>query len=379
MEYRRLGRTEQKVSAIGLGCEHLDGKPFAQVEETIRAALEGGVNIMDVFMPGTEVRENIQKALGKQRGHVQIQGHIGSTNINQQYDISRDPAVIRRAFEELLRLFGYIDYGMLFFIDTPKDYADVFETDFINYARQLKDKGDIRYIGFSSHNPETAMRVIETGLVDMMMFSVNPAFDMLPSAAYVFDHIETGFGADLFRGMDPTRALLYKLCAKNDIGMTAMKTLGAGKLLSREHTPYAEPLTAAQCVHYALSRPAVASVLPGCQTADEMRDMLTYFSLSDKEKDFSRVISGVRNDFMGQCVYCGHCGPCPENIDIAAVNRYLDIALLNEQRIPPSIRAHYHHLQARGKDCTQCGQCETRCPFDVPVIEKMQQAECLIL
>lgn len=51
MEYRELGKTGERCSIIGLGCEHLDGKAFAQVQETIDAALENGVNILDVFRP----------------------------------------------------------------------------------------------------------------------------------------------------------------------------------------------------------------------------------------------------------------------------------------------------------------------------------------
>ena len=67
MRYREVGRTGKKASVIGLGCEHLDGKPYAQVKETIDAALAGGVNILDVFMPGREVRENIARALGERQ------------------------------------------------------------------------------------------------------------------------------------------------------------------------------------------------------------------------------------------------------------------------------------------------------------------------
>ena len=63
MEFREIGRTGEKGSIIGLGCEHLDGKPFEQVKETIDAAVENGINILDVFMPGRAVRENIAKSL----------------------------------------------------------------------------------------------------------------------------------------------------------------------------------------------------------------------------------------------------------------------------------------------------------------------------
>ena len=118
MEYRQIGKTGERGSIIGLGCENLDGKPYGQIKETVDTALEIGVNLFDVFMPGSEIREQIARALGGRRDQVLIQGHIGSTDLHQQYDISRDLPVVKRYFETLLRIFGYIDFGMMFFIDS---------------------------------------------------------------------------------------------------------------------------------------------------------------------------------------------------------------------------------------------------------------------
>ncbi|MCL2361018.1 MAG: aldo/keto reductase [Defluviitaleaceae bacterium] len=378
MKYRELGKTGKQVSIIGLGCEFLDSKPYTQVKETIDAALNYGVNIFDVFMPGTEVREFIGKALGNRRKDVMIQGHIGSTAANKQFDISRDIPTVKRYFEELLRIFGYIDFGMMFYIDSEQDYKDVFETPFATYVEQLKKNGDIHHIGFSSHNPETAMKAIQTGLPEMVMFSINPVFDMLPSETYVFDHYEKGFDPGLFRGLDPRRAELYKLCTQQDVGITVMKAFCGGKLLSPEHSPYGKTMTTSQCIQYALDRPAVGSVLPGCQTIAEVQNAMKYLGAADEEKDYMDILRGVRNDFKGNCVYCGHCQPCPANIDVASVMKYLDIARLDKENIPPSIISHYQSTTALSTPCTECGHCENRCPFGVTVIENMSEAASLL-
>jgi predicted aldo/keto reductase-like oxidoreductase len=134
-------------------------------------------------------------------------------------------------------------------------------------------------------------------------------------------------------------------------------------------------MTVAQCIHFSLSRPSVFSVLTGCQSAAEVCDAITYLDASDEEKDYTPFINDVQNDFKGHCVYCSHCLPCPAGIDIATVNKYLDIAKLDEQNVPPSIRAHYAALAHGGADCISCGHCESRCPFDVPIIENMMRAK----
>jgi predicted aldo/keto reductase-like oxidoreductase len=379
MDYREIGKTGRFGSVIGLGCENLDGTPYEQVDETIGEAIEQGINLFDVFMPGKEIRENIAKALGDKRKDVMIQGHIGSTDIGRQYDISRDLPVVKRYFEDLLRIFGgHIDFGMMFFIDSEKDYQGVFGTGFADYVQHLKQQGDIGHIGFSSHNPEMAMRVINTGLPEMLMFSINLAFDLYPAQRNVLDEMDKGLDGAQFRGIDPKRASLYTLCEQRGIGITVMKTLGAGKLISAEHTPFAKPMSVAQCIHYALTRPAVASTLIGCRSGAEVRDTVRYLGLKDEERDYTQVLGTLRDDFKGNCVYCSHCQPCPVEIDIATVNKYLDIARLDEENIPPSIRAHYAGLANRGDACIACGSCEERCPFGVPIIENMAAAARLL-
>jgi len=378
MQYRSIGKTGMSASIIGLGTEHLDNKPYSIVDEVIGASLEHGVSILDLFMPGTPVRENIGKALKGKREKVLIQGHIGSVDLKQQYDITRDVPTCKKYFEELLRCLDtdYIDFGMIFFIDNEKDFNEVFNTGYIDYVRHLKQSGTIRAIGASSHDPDTAMRLVETGEIELLMFSVNPAYDMLPASMYIVDSLMSDEKIDqsVFRGIDPKRARLYELCASREVSITTMKTLGAGKLLSADQTPFARPMTVAQCIHYALSRPAVVSTLLGCQSRAQVLDAIKYLEASEAERDYTGITETLRETFQGKCVYCNHCLPCPAEIDIAAVTKYLEIALLDEQNIPPGTKAHYNHLPHRASECLECGSCESRCPFNVTVIQNMKRA-----
>ncbi|MCL2000101.1 MAG: aldo/keto reductase [Planctomycetes bacterium] len=378
MQYRAIGKTGVSASIIGLGAEYLDEKPYDLVEETLHAAIDNGINIIDVFMPGEEVRKNIGKALAGRRDKVILQGHICSTDTNQQYDISRDLSTVKKYFENLLRFLDtdYIDFGMLFFIDSEHDYQGAFESPILEYALGLKEKGVIRHLGASSHVAATAKKVIETNLVDLLMFSINPAFDLVPPNAAV-QSTENGKDAPAPIGkyvMDPERAQLYHLCESRGVGITVMKTLASGKLLSPLHTPFARPLTVGQCIHYALTRPAVASSLVGCESREQVEETVGYLRLTDAERDYAPAIGSIKEDFKGKCVYCRHCLPCPSGIDIARVHRNLDAAVIDEKNIPPKIIRHYKALKHYGSDCVSCGSCETRCPFGVPVIRNMARA-----
>lgn len=377
MQYRQIGATGMAASIIGLGLEHLDRKPYAVVESTIHAALDHGITIMDAFMPGEEVRRNIGRALKGRRDNVLLQGHIGSVDINEQYDISRDLPTCKRYFEDLLRFLGtdYIDFGMLFFLDTEEAFTQVRENGILEYVQDLKQKGVVRAIGASSHNPAIARNVVETGVVDLLMFSINAAFDMTSAGVDVLDTLQDGFAGQRYEeGIDPARMDLYRLCERNGVGITVMKPLGAGKLLSAEHTPFVRPMSVGQCLHYALTRPGVVSALAGCQSPEQVAAAVAYLNMSDEERDYTHILRESRGNLRGSCVYCSHCQPCPVNIDIAAVNRYLDIALLDTENIPPSVRQHYGALERRGADCIACGSCEERCPFAVPIIENMERA-----
>lgn len=380
MEYRNIGNTEMSASVIGLGAEHLDGKPYAIVEETIHAALEHGINIMDVFMPGNEIRRNIGKALGKRRNDFIIQGHIGSVDLKQQYDISHDLSTCKRYFENLLNNLGtdYIDIGMLFFMDSDEAFQQVQSNGIIDYVLELKEKGIIRAIGTSSHNPTVARKVLETGVVDLMMFSINPAFDMTPAETDVLSTFEE-LSKQQYVTIDPIRAELYKYCEQQGIAITVMKTFGGGRLLSAEHSPFKRQMTVTQCIHYALTRPGVVSAMVGCQSAKQIEEAVSYLNATEEQRDYTDIISKYRGELNGKCVYCNHCQPCPVDIDIAVVNKYLDIAMLDTNNTPPSIIQHYKSLPTSGADCLACGSCEEKCPFSVPIIENMERAAELLV
>lgn len=376
MNYRRLGKTGLMVSEIGLGGEWLERHNTQECEAVIRRAEELGINILDCWMSEPNVRSNIGKALTGHREKWFIQGHIGSTWQNGQYVRTRDVEKCREAFEDLLTRFqtDYIDLGMIHFVDTEKDWEGAFHSPYIDYVKALKEKGTIRHIGMSTHNPAMVKKAVESGIVEMVLFSVNPAFDMHPAT----DDLDTYFDWENYQeelgGIDPQRAEVYRLCEKADVGITVMKPYAGGRLFDPKMSPFGVALTPVQCIHYCLTRPAVAAVMAGYDTPEQVAEAVAYETASEEEKNYARILAQApRHTFsQGECTYCGHCKPCPVEIDIAMVNKYYDLAVMQGE-VPATVKAHYLALDKTAGACIGCHSCESRCPFGVKIAERMRK------
>ena len=380
MKYRALGKTGIRVSEIGLGGEWLEKQDAASVKAVIDRCDEQGINILDCWMSEPEVRSNIGAAIAGRRGRWIIQGHLGSTWQNGQYVRTRDIERVREAFADLLTRFrtDYIDLGMLHFVDEAADLERVMNGDVLKFARALKSAGTIRHIGLSSHNPKVARLAAESGEIDVLLVSVNPAFDMLPASEDLMTLFSEAAYTDVsLGGISAERDALYRTCEREGVAITVMKGYGGGRLFAAETSPFGVALTPVQCLHYALTRPAVAAVMAGCRTPEHVDAAVAYETASDEQKDYASVLAGApRHAYTGQCTYCGHCAPCPAFIDVAMVNKLYDLATLGGD-VPATVRAHYEALSANAADCIGCGACEERCPFGVHVVERMEKTRAL--
>ena len=378
MKYRKLGITGLEVSEIGLGAEWLERHNEKEVKEIIDCCESYGINILDCWMSEPNVRTNIGKAIRGKRERWIIQGHIGSTWQNGQYVRTRDLAKVEEAFSDLLTRLGtdYIDLGMIHFVDEETEFHKIMEGEFLAYVKEKKKQGIIHHIGMSTHNPKVAKLAALSGVVEIILFSINPALDLLPASEDLKTYFADSYAEDL-NGIDPERAELYQVCEQRGIGITVMKGYAGGRLFSPQTSPFGVALTPVQCIHYALTRPGVASILAGYDSTEHVTQAVAYETATSKEKDYASVLAHApHHAYTGQCTYCGHCAPCPAGIDVAMVNKLYDLATMQEE-VPSTIKAHYESLSAGAKDCIACGGCEVRCPFDVPVVERMKRATVL--
>jgi len=377
MNKRRLGKTNLLVSEIGFGGEWLERHEEAHSIGLIRHAEELGINIIDCWMADPKSRDIIGRAIADSREKWIVQGHIGSTWQDGQYVRTRDMCFVQPAFEDLLARIGggYIDLGMIHYVDSQEDWDTCMGTEYIQYVRHLRAEGKIRHIGLSTHNPRIARLAAESGFIEMILFSINPAFDMKPAS----EDLETMFGGydAPLSGIDPERAALYRLCEEKDVGITVMKGFFGGALLDAGRSPFGAAFTPAQLIHYALTRPGVASILCGYDTVEQIDRAAAYETATADQRDYASVIaSAPLHAYKGVCTYCGHCKPCPMEIDIAMVNKFYDLAV-QQKDVPASLLSHYRALGPTAADCIGCQSCESRCPFEVRIAERMEKAAAL--
>ncbi len=375
MDYRILGRTGFKVSEIGMGCEGFLDKPYAEVEAFGDAMEAGGVNCIDLYTPNPEFRSNLGRALRGRREKFVLQAHLCTIWKDGQYKRTRNLAKVKAGFEDQLQRLetGYVEIGMIHYVDSMEDWYTVIKNGILDYVQELKNRGRIGSAGLSSHNPAVALAAVNTGLIDVLMFSVNPCYDLLPAS----EDVETLWDEETYKAplvnMDPQRQELYETCQRLGVAITVMKAFGGGDLLSN-NSPAGKALTLYQCLSYALTRPAVATVMPGARTLEELKTSIAYATASEEEKDYASALAALpKVSWKGHCMYCGHCAPCPAGIDVAAVTKFLNLAVA-QGAVPETVREHYAALLHLAGECIRCGACNKRCPFEVAAMSNMEKA-----
>ncbi len=377
MNYRNLGNTGLMVSEIGLGCEGFAENDCKNAKILLDAAEEYGINYFDLYTSNPAVRSSVGEALKGRRDKFLIQSHICSVWKDGQYKRSRDIDEVKEGFKEMLALLqtDYIDVGMIHYVDSIKDWEEIVNGPVMQYILELKKSGSIHHIGLSSHNPQAALAAANSGYIEVLMFSINPCYDLQPASEDVEDLWRDENYQSPLVNMNPERQELYETCQRLGIGITVMKAFGGGDLLDASMSPAGRALTVSQCLHYALTRPASACVLSGAHTLKQLKTSLAYEYASAEEKDYAPAFASFPNiSWKGHCMYCSHCAPCPKHIDVASVTKFLNLAKA-QSSVPETVREHYGALSHHAGECIQCGACETRCPFEVSIMENMKQAK----
>ena len=365
MRYRTLGRTGIRVGEIGMGCEGFLEKTPEEVSRWLDVMEAAGVNCIDLYAPNPDFRSSLGRALRGRREKFVLQAHLCSVWKDGQYKRTRNIAEVRESFGDQLRRLetDHVEIGMIHYVDSMADWEAVRRGPVMEYALELKTSGAAGCLGLSSHNPQVALAAVRSGLIDVLMFSVNPCYDLQPAGEDVEElWAPKNYAAPLLN-MDPERQELYETCQRLGVGVTVMKAFGGGDLLSGDLSPAGKALTAWQCLQYALDRPGVACVMSGARSLEDLKRSLAFEEAPEEERDYAAALAALpKISWKGHCMYC-----------VADVTKFLNLAQAQES-VPETVREHYAALPHGAGECAACGACETRCPFAVPIMENMRRA-----
>ena len=356
MEYRIHPKTGDKISVIGIGTGPVFEAPEKEAVRALAYAYENGMNYVDFATAGAQTFRYAGLALADVRGEMLYQVHFGANYETGEYGWTTNLDKIKRQVDWQLKELktDYMDYGFIHCLDEASDWETYQKNGVLDYLLHMKETGVVRHIGLSSHTPSLAREILETGLVEQLMFSINPAYD--------YQHGEFAIGSA------KERLELYRDCEAKGIGIAVMKAYSAGQLLDARTSPFGQALTTYQCIQYALDKPGVLTVLPGIRGLEDVKGLLGYFDAAPEDRDYSVIGMFTPKDVTGTCVYCNHCQPCPAGLNVGLINKYYDLARAGDTMAAE----HYRKLEKKASSCTSCGHCDRRCPFQVAQSRRMK-------
>lgn len=357
MEYRINERTKDKISILGLGSSCISDASESEAMTALETAYGHGINYFDMAAGGAACFACYGKAFEKVRKNIYYQIHFGADYVSGSYGWTTKLEEVKRSVDWQLRELrtDYIDYGFIHCLDEASDWEAYEKNGVLKFLLDLKDQGVVKHTGLSSHTPELVHRGLNTGLLDMVMFSINPGYD--------YQH------GTYAKGKARERMDLYRRCESEGVGISVMKAFSSGQLLDARTSPFKKALTEYQCIQYALDRPGVLTVLPGIRGLGDIEKILGFMDASGEEKDYSMISSITPGEMEGTCVYCNHCQPCPAGLNVGLINKYYDLARSGDVLAA----GHYDKLEKKAGDCVRCGHCDRRCPFHVKQGDNMEQ------
>lgn len=357
MEYRVNRKTGDRISVIGLGTSYIGEASEREAVEALRLAFESGINFADLATAGAKTFSYFGKACSDVRREMLYQVHFGADYETGEYGWTTDLDKVKGQVHWMLKELktDYIDYGFIHCLDGAGDWEAYRKNGVLSFLLDMKRQGVVKHIGLSTHTPGLAGLVLDFGIVEQLMFSVNPGYDYRQG--------------EYAKGSTDERMRLYRRCEAEGIGISVMKPFSGGRLLDGKTSPFGKALTRYQCIQYALDKPGVVTVLPGIRNKEDVRQLLGFFETSPEERDYEILGTFAPEEAVGACVYCNHCQPCPGGLNVGLINKYYDLAEAGDSMAAD----HYRKLEKHATDCTGCGHCDRRCPFRVKQSERMKK------
>ncbi|MCP4228607.1 MAG: aldo/keto reductase, partial [bacterium] len=368
MQYRKLGKTGLDVSILGYGCMRLPTHSEGGVNESdaircIRRAIDGGVNFVDTayIYHGGASETALGKALKdgyREKVYLVDKSPTWLVEKPEDYDKLLDEQ-LRRLDTDYLDIYLFHSLGENSFKDKVRGF------DLYDRALRAKEEGKIRFIGWSFHDkPENLKPIIDAGIGDVMLVQYNM--------------------------LDRRNEEMIAYAADNGIGVMVMSPVGGGRLVSPPsevaeamRSEGRKPFRPELALRFVWSNPNVSIALSGMSSMRQVEDNIDFAGgfAPFEGRDFAEVDEALEQyksltDLY--CTGCDYCMPCPEGVNIP-----LNFDLMNYFKVFHAYgyaKNSYNLIGVldflpgkRASECTECGDCEPKCPQDIPIIAQLKE------
>ncbi len=319
-----LGKTQLTVRCLGFG-----GIPIQRVSEeeairVVRYGYEQGINYFDTARNYTVSEERIGKALNDVRDHVILATKSSNRTKNgvlQDLDVSLKN--LRTDWIDVYQLHNVSSKAVWEQVTAPHGALEA--------LHQARKDGKIRHIGVTSHDPALLAEIVKLNVFETIMIPYNY---LTPIPAQI----------------------LLPLCHQMNVGTIIMKPFGGGAFSNAQIA-----------LKFLLTNPDVDVIIPGMMSRAEVAENVTVASgASTLHQDELQLIEQDRRALGDQfCRACNYCQPCPQDIPISTVLRWE--VTVKRMGWVPRIVDRLKEGVAKATTCIECGDCESRCPYHLPI------------
>lgn len=332
MEYRILGKTGLKISRMGFGGIPIQKIDAEGTKRVIHQLMDAGVNYIDTARAYTVSEEYLGYALEGIRDKFILASKCYSrTKEAAAKDIETSLKNLRTDYIELYQIHN----------PSPAELEQVLQPDGALAALQeAKAAGKIGHIGITLHSADLFKKALEFDWVETIMFPYNI--------------VETQ-GAELIAQ-----------CARRNIGFIAMKPLAGGAIDD-----------ATLALRFVASNPNITVVIPGMAAVEEVSQNIA--AVADEtplRPEETEAMEAIRKSLGTEfCRRCNYCAPCTVGISISGV--FLMEGYYSRYNLQQWATDRYKAMAKKASDCIECGVCETRCPYQLPIRKMLQKAKSI--
>lgn len=331
MRKRLLGRTNLLVSEIGLGGIPLQRTSTEKARQVIDKCLDEGINFIDTARGYTVSEELIGNAIENNRD----KWILATKSPVRDYEGMKKEVEI--SLSKLKT--SYIDLYQFHFVKTFEDLDKIVSKDGAYRAlEEAKEDGKIGYIGITSHSADILEKALEMDVFDTIQFPYN---------------IVENQGEKIF-----------EIAKEKNVGVIIMKPIAGGAIEKGELS-----------IKYVLNNPNVTVAIPGMDSEEiVIKNANVGKNPLNLTEDEIIEINKIKDELSGEfCRRCGYCLPCTKGIDIPA--QFILEGYLTRYDLENWAKDRYNSLKIKASDCIECGICETKCPYDLPIISMLKRVD----